>query len=52
MGTCTLENSENPDEMQHYVAFHQGVHCLLSLKNSSGTETHHNLENSICDPLK
>ena len=24
----TLTNSEDPDEMQHYVAFHQGLHCL------------------------
>ena len=29
MGTCTLANSEDPDEMQHDAAFHQGLHCLL-----------------------
>ena len=23
----TLTNSEDPDEMQHYAAFHQGLHC-------------------------
>ena len=23
-----LANSADPDEMQHYVAFHQGLHCL------------------------
>ena len=29
---CILEapqaNSEDPDEMQHNAAFHQGLHCL------------------------
>ena len=30
MGTFT--NSEDPDEMPHDVAFHQGLHCLLRLK--------------------
>ena len=30
----TLTNSEDPDEMQHdemqhYAAFHHGLHCLL-----------------------
>ena len=25
----TLANSEDPDEMPHKVAFHQGLHCLL-----------------------
>ena len=24
-----LANSEDPDEMQHNAAFHQGLHCLL-----------------------
>ena len=43
---CTLANSEVPDETQHNDAFHQGLHCLLILKQSSGTEIHHNLENS------
>ena len=55
---CILETpkwvllSEDPDEMQHYAAFHQGLHCLLRLKQPSRTEIHHNLENSTCDPLK
>ena len=48
----TLANSEDPDEMQHNAAFHQGLHCFLSLKQPSGTEIHHNLENSTCDHLK
>ena len=25
--TSTFANSEDPDEMQHYAAFHQGLHC-------------------------
>ena len=25
----TLANLEDPDEMQHTGAFHQGLHCLL-----------------------
>ena len=25
----TLANSEDPDEMQHNTAFHQGLHFLL-----------------------
>ena len=47
----TLANSEDPDEMQHDAAFHQGLHCLLGLKQPSGTEVHHNLETLFCDPL-
>ena len=49
----TLANSEDPDEMQHDAAFHQGLHYLLRLKQSpSGIEIHHNFfENSTCDPL-
>ena len=30
----TLANSEDPDEMQHKIAFHWGLHCL----QPSGTE--------------
>ena len=48
----TLANSEDPDELQHNSAFDQCLHCLLRLKQSSGTEIHHNLENSTYDPLK
>ena len=39
----TLANSEDQDEMQHDAAFHQGLHCLLRLKQPSGTEIHYNL---------
>ena len=49
---CTLANSEDPDEMQHIAAFHQGLHCMLRLKQPSGTEIHNNLETSTCNPLK
>ena len=31
----TLENSEDPDEMPHDVAFHQGLHCLQRQCQSS-----------------
>ena len=48
----TLANSEDPDEMQHNAAFHQGLHCLIRLKQPSGTEMHQNLKYATCDPLK
>ena len=41
----TLANSADPDEMQHYAVFHQGMHCLLREKQSSRTEIHHNYRN-------
>ena len=34
MGTSA--NSEDPDEMQHYAAFHQRLHFLLRFKQSLG----------------
>ena len=49
--TGTLAISEDPDEMQHNAAFHLGLHCLLRLKQPTGTEIHHNLENSTFDLL-
>ena len=33
---------KTPDEMQHKAAFHQGLHCLITLKPHLGTEQHHN----------
>ena len=47
-----MANSEDPDEMQHHAAFHQGLHCLLRLKQHAWIEIHHSLENSSCDPFK
>ena len=38
--------------MQHHAAFHQGLHFLLRLKQSSAPDIHHNLEKSTFDPLK
>ena len=26
--TSFFANSEDPEEMQHHAAFHQGLHCL------------------------
>ena len=34
----TLASSEDPDEMQHIAALHQGLHFLLWLKEPSGTD--------------
>ena len=45
-----LANSKNPDEI-HTSAFHQGLHCLLRLDQTSGTEINCNSEYATCDPL-
>ena len=50
--TGSLAKGEDPDEMQHNAAFHQGQHCLLRLKQPSGTELTSYFRNSTCDPLK
>ena len=34
----TFANSEDPDEMPLYVAFHPGLQCLLSQNGSSEKE--------------
>ena len=47
----TLASNIDPDEMQNNAAFHLGLHCLLILKHTSGTEIHHKSETSFCDPL-
>ena len=49
--TGTLANSEDPDEMQHNAAFHLGLHCLLRLKQPSGTDINNKLETSSCNPF-
>ena len=46
----TLANSEDPDEVPHNVAFHQGLHCLLSQNRSSEKEIQYVLEIITCDP--
>ena len=33
--TGTLASSEDPDEMLHNAAFHQGLHCFLRQNQSS-----------------
>ena len=39
----TLANSEDPDKMQHnYATFHQGLHCLLRLKQHTDVSKMHN----------
>ena len=40
----TLANSDDPVEMQHNAAFHQILHCFLSLKHpSEGAKMNHYL---------
>ena len=46
---CTFANSEDPDEMLHNAAFHQGLHCLLGQKRYSEKEIQSILENKTCD---
>ena len=47
----TFANSEDPDEMPHDVAFHQGLHFLLRQKQSSEKEIQYFLEIITCDPF-
>ena len=35
----TFINSEDPDEMPHYAAFHQGLYCLLGKKDLQTIKT-------------
>ena len=39
----TLASSEYLDEMQHNAAFLHGLHCLLRLKQPSGTDIHNKI---------
>ena len=48
----TFANSEDPDEMQHNAAFHQGLHCLFSLKRSSDKKKTIFFENHNLTPLE
>ena len=47
----TLANSEDPDEIPHYVTFHQDLHCLLRRKQSLEREIQFYLEALTCVPL-
>ena len=44
-----MANSEDPDEMLHYAAFHLGLHCLLRQNQSSEKEINIFLEFLTCD---
>ena len=46
----SLANCEDPDEMPHNAAFHQGLHCLLRQKQSSEKENIYFSEIITCDP--
>ena len=35
---CTLANSEDPDEILHNAALHQGLRCLLLLSETLTSE--------------
>ena len=39
----TFANSEDPDEMLHNAAYHQGLHCLLRLESNSILSGNYNL---------
>ena len=49
--TGTLANSGNADEMPYYVAFHQGLHCLVR-QNLSSDKYNIFLEIITGDPSK
>ena len=36
LNTGTFANSEDPDEMPHTAAFHQGLHCMQYSKQTEG----------------
>ena len=47
----SLVKIEDPDEMPHNAAFHQGLHCLLLQKQSLVKEIHFLCENFNLWPL-
>ena len=49
--TGILANSEDPEEMSHNTAFHQGLHCMKRYKPIFMAKMQ-NLEISTCDTLK
>ena len=46
----TFINSEDPDEMPNYAAFHQGLYCLLGKKRSSYKKKHTTFKNYNLTP--
>ena len=46
---CSLANSEDPDEMLHDTAFHQGLHCSLRQDGYSEKEMQIYLEIVTCE---
>ena len=46
----TLANSEDPDEMPHCVAFHQGLQSLLWPNQSFEKEIQYFIKIITCDP--
>ena len=46
----TFANSEDPDEMQHNAAFHQGLHCFKGINNLQ-TKEYYILNNYNLIPL-
>ena len=46
----TFVNREDPDEMPHNAAFHQGLNCLLRLKGTSEKEIQFYFKIITCDP--
>ena len=47
-----MANIEDPDEIRHNAAFHQGLYYLIRIKQNSETETQHYSDTSTYDPLK
>ena len=45
---CTMANSKDPDVKAHYVAFHQGLHCLLRTNQYPEKEILYFLEIITC----
>ena len=46
-----MANSEDPDEMLPYAAFHQDLPCLLRQNQSSEKEIQKALEIITCEPF-
>ena len=46
----TFINSEDPDEMPHYAAFHQGLYCLLGKKDLQTKKTNTTFKNYYLTP--